>query len=180
LHRPNQLVIRESITLSLLAIHKIPFKTTTPIQEDLIFVPIELQGQKFRDIILINSKINLETKFIHIINQSTQKICIQELDVLGTIKPLSYFDSYPPPNKELQSVQTFINIINSMSCLEKIKEEDSDEQKHQNQQPDLLYGPKLVKIPDLEDIPESELIKSLDFNLKLLIQQRKQLESVIK
>jgi len=77
LHKPNWLMIMESITLSLLGICKIPFKTTAPIQ-DSIFVPIKFQGQKFRDVILINSKINLETKIIHIINQSTQKNCIQE------------------------------------------------------------------------------------------------------
>jgi len=58
-------MIRESITLSLLAIQKIPFTTTAPILEDLIFIPIELQEQKFKDVILINSKINLEMKFIH-------------------------------------------------------------------------------------------------------------------
>jgi len=50
-----------------------------------------------------------------------------------------------------------------MLCPEKI-EEDSNEQKHQNQQPDLPYGPKLADIPDPEDIAESEPIKSLDFN----------------
>jgi len=96
------------------------------------------------------------------------------------IKPLSYFNSDPPPNKELQSIQTFINIVNSMLHLEKIEEEDSNEQKHQNQQPDLPYGPKLAEIPDPEDIAKSKLIKSLNFNPKLLIQQRKQLKSVIK
>jgi len=96
------------------------------------------------------------------------------------IEPLSYFDSDPPPDKELQSVQTFINIVNSLLRPEKIDNEDSDEQKHQNRQPDLPYGPKLAEIPDLEDIAKSKLIKSLNFNPKLSIQQKKQLESVIK
>jgi len=132
LHRPNQLTVEESITLSPLVIRKIPFKTTAPIWEDSIFIPIKPQGRKFEDVILINSKINLDMKYIHIINQSPQKIHIQELDILGTIKPLSYFDSDPPPDKELQSVQTFINIVNSLLRPEKINNEDSDEQKHQN------------------------------------------------
>ena len=130
--RPNRLTVEESITLSPLVIWKIPFKTTAPIWEDSIFIPIKPQGQKFEDVILINLKINSDTKYIHTINQSPQKICIQELDILGTIEPLSYFDSVPPPDKELQSVQTFINIINSLLCPEKINNEDSDEQKHQN------------------------------------------------
>jgi len=56
----------------------------------------------------------MDTKIIHIINQSPHEIHIQESDILGMIKPLSYFDSDPPPNKELQSVQTFINIMNSL------------------------------------------------------------------
>jgi len=60
-----------------------------------------------------------------------------------------------------------------MLCLEKIEEEDSNEQKDQNQQLDLPYGPKLAKIPDPEDIAKSKLIKSLDFNPKLSIKQRK-------
>ena len=72
-------------------------------------------------------------KYIHIINQSPQKICIQELDVLGMIEPLSYFNSDPPPDKELQSVQTFINIINSLLCPEKIDDEADNQIFHMDQ-----------------------------------------------
>jgi len=44
LRRPNRLTVEESITLSPLVIRKIPFKTTAPIWEDSIFIPIKPQG----------------------------------------------------------------------------------------------------------------------------------------
>jgi len=108
---------------------------------------------------------------------------IPNLFTPGIVTPshcVSYFNLDLPPSKELQSVQTFINITNSMLCPEKIKNDESDEQKHQNQWLDLPYHPKLAEITDPEDIAYSELIKSLNVNPKLLIQQWKQLESVIK
>ena len=72
--RPNQLTVEESRTLSPLVIQKIPFKTTTYLG-GLDFCSHQAPRTKIQGChILINSKINSDMKYIHIINQSPQKI----------------------------------------------------------------------------------------------------------
>ena len=59
------------------------------------------------------------------------------------------------------------------------EEIEPEEQRYQDKQPDLAYGPKLAEIPDYEEVPTKELLSSLDFNPKLSDSQKKALEQVI-
>ena len=53
------------------------------------------------------------------------------------------------------------------------------EQQYQNQQPDVLFGPKLAEVPVYKDISSQELLSSLDFNPKLSKTERNHLEQVV-
>jgi len=74
----------------------------------------------------------------------------------------------------------FFNFVNSILKSKETEVFEPIEQDYQDRQPDVPYGPKLVEVPDQEDIPYQELITSLNFNPKLSKHQCSQLEEVIK
>jgi len=100
------------------------------------------------------------------------------MDFVRNIEPDDFYDSKPTSN--INQMQTFFNFVNSILKSKETEIFEPIEQDYQDHQLDVPYGPKLVEVPDQEDIPSQELITSLDFNLKLSKHQRSQLEEVVK
>ena len=126
---------------------------------------------------MIDSILPSNPLFLHVTNDTDAPIRFMTLDSLGIIKPDEYFNSQPPP--DTSHVQNFFNLITPILRSREHEDQLSTEQQYQNQQPDILFGPKLAEVPVYKDISSQELLSSLYFNPKLSKTERNRLEQVI-
>ena len=174
---PNRVYVSESTIIRPWTIGRIPIHVTRPLATPRIFMPLNQLARRLQNSTMIDSILPSNPSFLHITNDTDAPICFKASDSLGTIKPEEYFNSQPPPNTS--HVQNFFNLITPI--LQSKEHEDwlSTEQQYQNQQPNILFRPKLVEVPVYEDISSQELLSSLDFNPKLLKTERSHLEQVV-
>ena len=126
---------------------------------------------------LINSILRPDHPYIHASNDTGVPIELRASDIIGTIFTNQHYDISPPI--ENSQISGFFNLVNPILKKKETEEFKPEEQKYQDQQPDLSYSPKLAEIPDYEDITTKELLSSLDFNPKLSDAQKKALSQVI-
>ena len=174
--KSNKAIVLNDQTIPLWTMMKVPIKTTQPTTGLTIFVPQDRLPQRIANTTLIDSILQDQSTFIHVSNNTDQPIKLQTLDIVRTIVTDQHYDETPPI--ENSQVNSF-NLVNPILRRKETEEIELEEQNYQDKQPDLAYRPKLAEIPEYEEVPTSELLNSLDFNLKLSNSQRKALERVI-
>ena len=172
---PVKVYASTNMTIAPGSIRKVTIKTSKPLTSPGIFIPSKRLPKRIQNSTLIDSILPKDPTFIHVTNDLDTPIQIYGGDVLGTIEE-DYYDHEPPEDNT--SAQNFFNLVNPILQARR-DEKNSSEQEYYNQQSDLPNGPKLAEVPEYEDVPSKELLSSLDFNPKLSLVQRSQLEKVI-
>ena len=126
---------------------------------------------------MIDSILPSSSTSLHVTNDTDTPIYFKASDILGTIEPDNHFDSQPP--LDTSHVQNFFNLVTPILRSKEHEDQPSAVQQYQNQQPNVLFGPKLAEVPVHEDISSKELLSSLNFNPKLLKSERGHLEQVV-
>jgi hypothetical protein len=175
--KPNWVMVKKPTTIPPWTIGRVAIRLTQPINDHGIFNPLERKPWKLANATFMDSIITSGTQSLHVTNDTDHPIHLEPSDSIGTIESNDFYDAKPPPH--LDQVQTFFNLVNTVLRNKEPEVFEPQEQKYQDQQPDLPYGPKLAEVPLHEEIPSNELLSSLDFNPQLSKVQCSQLEKVI-
>jgi hypothetical protein len=156
---------------------KIRVRSTRPTTESTIFIPFKRLPKRIANSTFLDSILSANDPFTYVTNDTDAPIQLRASDYIGTIESDQYYDQDAPPDSS--QVHAFFNLVTPILKKKVLEEDDSDEQRYQDRQLDLSYGPKLAEVPDSEDIPTRELLSSLDFNPKLSTTQRETLERIV-
>jgi hypothetical protein len=147
----------------------IPVKTHFPEGTIELFVQsIQLFSEDGEDAYLMESIINPESKFMVMINRSSDPIVIEEDEILGeTRDPMKFLD------KEVKSeLKASINAITAFF-------KELPKPTKPTYEPDMVVGgPKIAELED-DITPKEELLKAVNFNPDLTKEQKRTLEKLI-
>ena len=156
---------------------KIRVCTTQPTTESTIFIPLGWLPKRIANSMFIDSILHSDTLFTHVMNDTDTPIQFHTSDYIRMIELGQYYNLQAPSDSS--QAHTFFNLVAPILKKKGTEETETDKQRYQDHQHDLLYRLKLAEIPDSKDIPTQELLSSLDFNPKLSTSQQKTLELIV-